>query len=446
MKKRNIIIVIAIIVSLCLIILGVNYLKKLPTYKLNVPTVENVSQIELTKNKNTNELTTNYELNEFTNIFRSIKKSTHTESIQDFPRDAKNMITINFEKTNNSETKNFITQYVYEKNNKYYLEQPYNGIYSITKETYEKFQKLYNDINQITCLANQANAYIMTEKNELKKMPISSFNTDNDTFMHYTSAYTDKENIYTIVKTYELDDLRKIDAYFSSNFDIYQTYFINDGVYVYVHNKLNDLNFQELNQCKNSIEFDETDMKKIDSKVIDSLNDTNKIVVKAGGNKLGVINNKKAINEILNIIADAKHYGGGFLCDGHSYDLEMYVNDKLIDNIFVWRDGSRLIPESIHSGCGYYSVNNSKIIEIIERETDYIDYNLYSLTDTCDDNELIYSDKSANYYLNCKERGKMLIEFNTSHRKMNLKYALANNYIKIEYLFDYNNIIIKEEK
>ena len=170
---------------------------------------------------------------------------------------------------------------------------------------------------------------------------------------------------------------------------------------------------------------------------------TNKIVISFNNS---IIDNKNAINEILDIISSGKQYGTSALCDGHSYELLMYNDDNLIDTIYVWENRNRLIPKSIHSGCSYYSVGDNNLIEIIERETGYISFNLFSLTDSCEENEKIYSDEKYNYYLNCKDRGNVLINFNTKNLKMNLKYALENNYISIELLLTYDDMIIKEEK
>lgn len=62
-------------------------------------------------------------------------RTTKEESIQDIPTGMEESITITF----NSGEKT--TVFVYKKADKYYIEQPYNGIYEITQEE-------YNDIMQ----------------------------------------------------------------------------------------------------------------------------------------------------------------------------------------------------------------------------------------------------------------------------------------------------------
>lgn len=459
MKKENILfIVIVLIIAVCLVVISMNHFNNLKSYKLSLPENNDVKKVSLKFDKYQNDSTNFYTIKEIFNILNNIKKTTYNESVQEYPNDVNNLIEISFyafekdssafiHEDNNLFYNNIITIYAYEKNDKYFLEQSYNGIYKITKENYMDLKEIYNDINLLTCLVNQTGAYIMSEISELKDIPLSAFTTNEDKILYYKSFYTDNENIYAIVKSNDFETIRDFDKYFSNKYDVYQTYFINDNIYIYVHNKLNDIDFSDLKRCSSNLnKINTEDVKRIDSKTIEKLNNTNKIIINSGANKLGTIKNQEVINEIINIIADSKQYGDAFLCDGHSFEFSMYSDNTLIDIIYVWGDGSRLIPESIHGGCSYYKTSNDNIMEIIERETDYVSYSLFSLSDSCEELEKIYSDEKYNYYFNCKEYGKMLIKFNTKYLKMNLRYALDNNYITLEHLSAYDEMIIKEEK
>jgi len=457
MKKKGIIFfVIGLAVIVCLVVIGVNGFNNLKPYKLSLPEIDDVKKISLKFDKYQNDSTNIYTIKEIFKILNNVKKRTYKESVQEYPNDVNDLIEISFyafekdssnfiHEEENLFYNNVITIYAYERNNKYYLEQSYNGIYKITEENYNDLKDIYNDINFMFCLVNQTGAYIMSESNELYDMPLSTFETNEDEIIYYKSFYTNNENIYVIVKTYDGEVIRDFDKYFSSKYDVYQTYSVNDSTYIYVYNKLNDIDFEDLKKCITNKVNDKV-VKKIDSKTVEKLEKTNKIVMNFSNGTPETIENAKTINEIIDIISSGKQYGDAALCDGHSLELLMYNDDNLIDTIYVWRGGSRLIPKSIHSGCSYYTVSDSNLIEIIERETNYISYNLFSLTDSCEENEKIYSDEKYNYYLNCKERGNMLIKFNTKNLKMNLKYALDNNYISIENLSAYNDLIIKEEK
>ncbi|MBQ8902658.1 MAG: DUF5301 domain-containing protein [Bacilli bacterium] len=454
MKKKGIIFfVIGLAVIVCLVVIGVNYFNNLKPYKLSLPEINDVKKISLKFDKYQNDSTNVHTIKEIFKILNNVKKRTYKESVQEYPNDVNDLIEISFyafEKNSsnfiheeeNLFYNNVITIYAYAINNKYYLEQSYNGIYKITEENYNDLKDIYNDINFMSCLADQMGAYIMSEISELKDMPLSTFTSNKDEILYYKSSYTDAENIYAVVKSYDAEVIRDFDRYFSSKYDVYQTYFVKDSTYIYVHNKVNDIDFKDLKKCSAN-KINNKVVKEIDSKIIEKLNKTNKIVISFNDS---IIDNKNAINEILDIISSGKQYGTAALCDGHSYELLMYNDDTLIDTIYVWENRNRLIPKSIHSGCSYYTVGDSNLMEIIERETGYISYNLFSLTNSCEENKKIYSDEKYNYYLNCKERGNVLIKFNTKNLIMNLKYALDNNYISIELLSVYDDMIIKEEK
>lgn len=64
-------------------------------------------------------------------------KPTNKQSVQDFPQ-VDNYIKVEL----NSQTEK-TTVFVYKDKGKFYIEQPYNGIYIIDSDLYKMFQKLY---------------------------------------------------------------------------------------------------------------------------------------------------------------------------------------------------------------------------------------------------------------------------------------------------------------
>ena len=66
------------------------------------------------------------------NGFHELNLETQKVSIQDYPIDVKNITEIRF----NYREDAVGNLYLYKKNNRYYLEEPYNGIYRLTEEQY----------------------------------------------------------------------------------------------------------------------------------------------------------------------------------------------------------------------------------------------------------------------------------------------------------------------
>ena len=190
----------------------------------------------------------------------------------------------------------------------------------------------------------------------------------------------------------------------------------------------------------------------IDNDIINKLLSTNKIIIKMNGSNkiLGTITNTDTINEVLDIIKNAKMNGEVFNCDGYGFNFQMFNNIKLIDTIHIWTYNERLIPSSISQGCSYYAVtsNDNSLKKIIEENSDYIFYTIYDYSEECDDaEELIYEDKQYKYYLDCIKSDKVFIEFTTSNNKITLKEALNKKYITPDALLEiYPHILIKKKK
>lgn len=213
--------------------------------------------------------------------------------------------------------------------------------------------------------------------------------------------------------------------------------------------KKNDIDFNDIiNKCKDDNNIKEG--KSILSETLDNFINTKKIIIKSNQNDLGTINDKNKLKDILNIISSSRQYGDAFLCDGRGFDFEIYDNkNKLIDTIYVWGDGKRLIPASIHSGCSYYSVSkDTDLRKIIEDETNYAFYNILNFTDDYNGAlHLIYNDNKYNYYLRSESTNEILIQFLLNSQVMTLEYALNNSYIEADKGYnDYPDLLIRKSK
>ena len=305
------------------------------------------------------------------------------------------------------------------------------------------------------CLENELGAYILTEKDDLKEIPLSEVKkSDSEKIEYYKGVYASKhpDNMYVIVYpengTYDYYVMKDFDKYFYDKFSVYQKSETPSSPTIYIHNTNKDVDFNEiLNKCIKGSNYDKGNS--ISSKTINKIKDTEKIVIKSNKKVLGTITDKDKLKKVISAISDSKQYGDAFLCDGHGFDFEMYgKNNKLIDTIYIWGDGKRLLPKSISGkGCSYYSVtNDADFRKIIEDETDYVFYGLLDFRD--DDkqkSQLIYKDDKNSYYLKGKNPNEVLIKFTLNNQVMTLKYALENKLISPEKVIsNYPNILIKE--
>ena len=239
--------------------------------------------------------------------------------------------------------------------------------------------------------------------------------------------------------------MKDFDKYFYNKFSVYQTYESPLTPTIYIHNQDNDVDFKDIvNQC--IVKNDDKDAKSIPNETLNRINNTTKIVIKSSQKELGTVSDKDKLNEILNAITSSKQYGEVCLSDGYAFDFEMYDSDnKLIDTIYVWGDGNRLIPKDT-KGC-YYSISNeTDLRKIIEEETEYIFYGILDYRDNDNQKEqLIYKDDKNSYYLKSDDNNEIAIKFMLNNQIMTLKYALENKYISAEQVAkEYPDILIKK--
>ena len=123
---------------------------------------------------------------------------------------------------------------------------------------------------------------------------------------------------------------------------------------------------------------------------------------------------------------------------------------KLIDTIYLWGDGKRILPKGLKvEGCGYYSIQDFDIDfrKVIEENTNYI---FYGISDYSEESKkhltTIYEDEKYKYLINWENSDKVLIHFTLNNLYMKLEYALNNNYITIEQLKRYDGLLIRKTK
>lgn len=146
MKKK----LIFIFVLFCCIgaVLGIccyNFLNK-TEYILNLPKeAENYINITLVSDNDSRTIETSDNIQKLLNKIVGIERITTKESIEDIPNDMEKCLKLDilFDKG-----ATVSTIYVYKKADKYYIEQPYNGVYEITEEEYNDINKFYQDIKE----------------------------------------------------------------------------------------------------------------------------------------------------------------------------------------------------------------------------------------------------------------------------------------------------------
>ena len=107
------------------------------TYNLELPMAEEISNITIVQNTKAIDVSDSQEIKNIVETLGGVKRITKKESIQDMPVNVENEIKIDFKTINNRTD----TIFVYKNKNKFYIEQPYNGIYEITEDEYNSVEK-----------------------------------------------------------------------------------------------------------------------------------------------------------------------------------------------------------------------------------------------------------------------------------------------------------------
>lgn len=133
------------IIVLCMCIgavLGILCYNKSNEYTLQLPLMaDSFETITIEQNGKEKTIENSKDINDIINILSGTGRKTRNESIQDFPTNVDNVISVHF---NCGE---IFTLYVYEKNNEYFIEQAYNGIYRISADEYNSIEKYVRESN-----------------------------------------------------------------------------------------------------------------------------------------------------------------------------------------------------------------------------------------------------------------------------------------------------------
>lgn len=154
MKNKKVVFIVLGILLIIIFALGLAYhFRDRRTYELNLPEIEAITRIELERKADGVALFRIEEMEDVINVLYGVKRITETESIQDSPINVDDKIKIDF--YYNEE--NCSTVFVYKKNFKYYIEQPYNGIYRISADEYNAIEKYIRNANEVNNIGNAAN-------------------------------------------------------------------------------------------------------------------------------------------------------------------------------------------------------------------------------------------------------------------------------------------------
>ncbi len=135
-KKVIILIVIFVCTSVVLGILYYNETKK-SSYTLDLPLDDSVYSINMEQEDKIVRIDEQKKIKHIMFVISKVKKTTTSKSVQDSPVNAENVIKLNIEYSEG----NILTLFIYKKKNKYFIEQPYNGIYRISFDEYYLVEK-----------------------------------------------------------------------------------------------------------------------------------------------------------------------------------------------------------------------------------------------------------------------------------------------------------------
>ena len=134
-KKRNEIVSIIVVLLVC-VVLYIFFMNK-NIYTLNIPKVDDLSSISLERGSATKEITDAKVVEEVVSLLNGNGRITKEKSVSDAPAEIEQPIKVEFHLKKEGAS----VIYLYEESKKYYLEQPYNGIYEISEDDYKSLEK-----------------------------------------------------------------------------------------------------------------------------------------------------------------------------------------------------------------------------------------------------------------------------------------------------------------
>lgn len=129
----------------CLLALGVSVVIIFMIYKSNVNVrdmhvlvfVKDVDKMEISEGNIVKEITSKDDIELVFDILTNLGEGT--ESINDFPVNSTGIVKINLRYSNSN-----VAVFAYIRDNRYYFEMPYRGIFLTTEENYNKINDIFN--------------------------------------------------------------------------------------------------------------------------------------------------------------------------------------------------------------------------------------------------------------------------------------------------------------
>ena len=122
MKKSKTILIIAVLGILSMV--AISYIiKNKGRYEIYLPEQSQIVKVELNGSEQ-KVIEDKYLIKKIMDIIEGSKRKTNKKSINDYTYDASNILKVEFDLQSGSS----VVFYVYQKGNRYYIEQPYNGI------------------------------------------------------------------------------------------------------------------------------------------------------------------------------------------------------------------------------------------------------------------------------------------------------------------------------
>lgn len=131
--KRGLLILFIFVITIAIVIGTCGALSSRNRYTLQIANLEDILTIEMTKDGNNMMITNMDKISDIVNMILEVKRVTKVASVGDYPSNTDDVIQLKI--TSRSDEKD--TLYIYEKNQKSFIEKPYNGIYQIAKEEYD---------------------------------------------------------------------------------------------------------------------------------------------------------------------------------------------------------------------------------------------------------------------------------------------------------------------
>lgn len=135
MKNKNKLVGILVVLFLIAAVSGIVWykLETRQVYVPDIPNSHNLSSISYELESGIETVMTEEEMEKILNGLYDLNLSTKSVSVQDYPTETENLVAIRFYYKEEDTVGNF---FIYKKKDKYYLEEPYNGIYKISEEDY----------------------------------------------------------------------------------------------------------------------------------------------------------------------------------------------------------------------------------------------------------------------------------------------------------------------